>query len=42
MSKNWFEQNMNEKLSGKAEDIDLDANWKAIQAKRSKKKRRVL
>ncbi len=42
MSKNWFEQNMNKKLSGSAEDFDLDANWKAIQAKRSKKKRRVL
>src|SRR5690606_19060160 len=28
--------------SGTAEDFDLDANWKAIQAKRSKKKRRVL
>jgi hypothetical protein len=42
MSKNWFEQNMNKKLSGTAEDFDLDANWKAIQAKRSKKKRRVI
>lgn len=42
MSKNWFEQNMNKKLSGTAEDFDLDANWKAIQVKRSKKKRRVL
>jgi tRNA G46 methylase TrmB len=42
MSKNWFEQNLNKKLSGSAEDFDLDASWKAIQAKRSKKKRRVI
>lgn len=42
MSKNWFEQNINKKLSETVEDFDLDANWKAIQAKRSKKKRRGL